>query len=598
MAMIGGNGEGDPLFSERGSSLSPSPPIPAPVFFWFRIGKPDPIIPLLRSQNMVTVTEPYSSHSEYYFTRNAGMLSRSPDEAEDSITKYMEEVKEGLARLSETASRPSASPASSFSSLDSAYTPTTPPRSLQFEGEKIEELEEVPLGVDSAAVRVPLRVDTSVNALKRNKRASFMERARDSSIALVSTLGLTRSRTASPIVEKEEEQEEEKEPLQPLGVSEEDVDWELWGHIVSDYDAIAKRQPAKLAWAYWSGVPPTLRGMAWQVFAKCKDASLEASFAKLLKGRSAYEEAIATDLKHYSRFLREEDHTSAFNVLKAYSLQDEEVGHQQALVFITATLLVNMPEEEAFCLLVRLMANYGLRGWFVAQDLQLTLFQFDRLLEERAPRIHMHLTRNRVLPVHYAAEWFTTLFAQHLRPEARLRLFDVFLAEGIPALFRFALALLQRYELYIVRMEGEELTEFVQRGVFKPLEKDPLHLQYWIELAYATPVSSAHLDKLAKAPPSTEALARENSRLQKMLKDQRSRHGDASRQLMSQKSELDRVREERDELKGKAEQLEDRVKRLEMMLAETRLKYAESESKRESLEDTLADLQHTMKISV
>lgn len=72
-----------------------------------------------------------------------------------------------------------------------------------------------------------------------------------------------------------------------------------------------------------------------------------------------------------------------------------------------------MPDEEAFCVLVRLMESYNLRSHYLADmpGLQLRLFQFDHLLEETLPLIHTHLVRNGVKSSMYASQWFMTLFS-------------------------------------------------------------------------------------------------------------------------------------------------------------------------------------------
>ncbi len=44
-----------------------------------------------------------------------------------------------------------------------------------------------------------------------------------------------------------------------------------------------------------------------------------------------------------------------FNVMKAYSVHDREVGYCQGPPFIVGLLLMHMPEEEAFALLLKLM---------------------------------------------------------------------------------------------------------------------------------------------------------------------------------------------------------------------------------------------------
>lgn len=57
-------------------------------------------------------------------------------------------------------------------------------------------------------------------------------------------------------------------------------------------------------------------------------------------------------------FFKEKDglgQESLFNVMKAYSLHDREVGYCQGSAFIVGLLLMQMPEEEAFAVVVKLM---------------------------------------------------------------------------------------------------------------------------------------------------------------------------------------------------------------------------------------------------
>lgn len=115
---------------------------------------------------------------------------------------------------------------------------------------------------------------------------------------------------------------------------------------------------------------------------------------------------------------------------------DQEVGYTQGLAFIVAALLLNvrpissfhnipltyffpqMPDEEAFCVLVRLMDSYNLRSHYTAemQGLQLRLFQFDRLVEEILPLLHTHFVRKGVKSSMYASQWFMTLFSYRQVP--------------------------------------------------------------------------------------------------------------------------------------------------------------------------------------
>ena len=92
---------------------------------------------------------------------------------------------------------------------------------------------------------------------------------------------------------------------------------------------------------------------------------------------------------------------------------DPECGYCQGLPFIVAPLLLVSPDEEAFCLLVRLMQSYELRGHFLPEmpGLQLRLFQFDRLIEDMLPVLHIHFLRQGVKSSMFCSQWFMTLFA-------------------------------------------------------------------------------------------------------------------------------------------------------------------------------------------
>jgi hypothetical protein len=154
--------------------------------------------------------------------------------------------------------------------------------------------------------------------------------------------------------------------------------------------------------------------------------------------------------------------------VKAYSLYDEECGYCQGMQFVVGPLLLNMPVEEAFSTLVRLMKSYDLRGHFVPNmpALQLRLFQFERLLEEMLPLLHRHLVRSGVKSSMYASGWFMTLFSYRSPLTICFRILDSVFAEGIEALFRFALALMKKNEDQLLEMNFEEAVPLLAARIF------------------------------------------------------------------------------------------------------------------------------------
>jgi hypothetical protein len=96
------------------------------------------------------------------------------------------------------------------------------------------------------------------------------------------------------------------------------------------------------------GIPQALRGMIWQLMSKSKDSELESTYAQLLKETSPHEKMIMRDLnrtfpKH--EFFQDQDgmgQEGLFNVVKAYSLYDTDVGYCQGISFVVGPLLLNV----------------------------------------------------------------------------------------------------------------------------------------------------------------------------------------------------------------------------------------------------------------
>ncbi|KAI9059232.1 RabGAP/TBC [Trametes sanguinea] len=263
-------------------------------------------------------------------------------------------------------------------------------------------------------------------------------------------------------------------------VSEGDaVDWDFWGLVINDYQGFAAEHPERLARAIERGIPKTLRGMVWQLMSASKDPELENTYLLLLKETSPHEKAIMRDLgrtfPHHAFFT--DGHgigqENLFNVLKAYSLYDPQVGYCQGLPFIVAILLLNMPDEEAFCLLVRLMHSYDLRGHFLPEMPKLQLRLFERLLEELLPVLHLHFVRQGIKASMYCSQWFLTMFSYRFPMDIVFRIYDNCLANGIEAMFAFSMALLIKNEETLLSMKFDQLLSFLNTRIFDVYQVEP-----------------------------------------------------------------------------------------------------------------------------
>ncbi|KAF8750903.1 RabGAP TBC [Rhizoctonia solani] len=237
------------------------------------------------------------------------------------------------------------------------------------------------------------------------------------------------------------------------------VDWGFWGEVVATIE---------------NGIPASLRGMMWQLMSASKDAALEKIYSDLIKKPTPHEKAIMRDLGR--TFPNHEFFTDGsgvgqenlFNVLKAYSLYDPDVGYCQGLAFIVAALLLNMPDEEAFCVLCRLMHSYDLRGHFLPDmpGLQLRLYQFDRLVEDVLPVLHIHFVRQGIKSSMYCSQWFLTMFSYRLPLDLVFRIMDTVFANGIEAIFGFSLVLLYNNEEAILKLKFDQILEYLKGPLF------------------------------------------------------------------------------------------------------------------------------------
>ncbi|KAJ1789746.1 hypothetical protein LPJ59_005287, partial [Coemansia sp. RSA 2399] len=240
---------------------------------------------------------------------------------------------------------------------------------------------------------------------------------------------------------------------------------DFWRSVIDDAEGLRKRAPLHLAAKIRAGVPGRIRGPVWQTLTQARSTYLQTVYTQLIQEYSPHERVIRRDLTRtfpkVPVFKAEggEGQLRLFRILKAYSLYDAEVGYCQGLGFIIGPLIMNMGECASFCVLVRLMETYDLRGMFTEDmaGLHLRLYQFQALAMEIAPALMAHLESHGVLPAMYVPSWFLSLFAYTMPLGFVLRAMDVIVAEGAPeSIIRIGVALLQRNAEKLMQQEDFE----------------------------------------------------------------------------------------------------------------------------------------------
>ncbi|KAK7166487.1 hypothetical protein R3I93_006300 [Phoxinus phoxinus] len=233
--------------------------------------------------------------------------------------------------------------------------------------------------------------------------------------------------------------------------------------------------------AVGQGVPRQHRGEIWKLLSEqyllrkegpsAKPPNNNAPYKELLKQLTSQQHAILIDLgrtfpthPYFSAQLGA-GQLSLYNLLKAYSLLDPEVGYCQGLSFVAGVLLLHMCEEDAFHMLRFLMYDMGLRKQYRPDMiiLQIQMYQLSRLLHDYHRELYTHLEQYEIGPSLYAAPWFLTAFASHFPLGFVARVFDMLFLQGSEVIFKVALSLLGSHKPLILQHDNlETIVEFIK----------------------------------------------------------------------------------------------------------------------------------------
>ncbi|XP_035531939.1 TBC1 domain family member 4 isoform X2 [Morone saxatilis] len=225
--------------------------------------------------------------------------------------------------------------------------------------------------------------------------------------------------------------------------------------------------------ALCQGVPKSRRGEVWLLLSHQhrlrhrlpqRQQAPDTTYHDLLKQLTAQQHAILVDLgrtfpthQYFSAQLGT-GQLSLYNLLKAYSLLDTEVGYCQGISFVAGVLLLHMSEEQAFDMLKYLMYDLGIRQQYRPDmvSLQIQMYQLSRLLHDYHRELYNHFEEHEISPSLYAAPWFLTLFASQFPLSFVSRIFDFVFVQGTGVIFKVALCLLSSHEGEIVECDSFE----------------------------------------------------------------------------------------------------------------------------------------------
>uniref|UniRef100_A0A3B4H4L8 Ecotropic viral integration site 5 n=1 Tax=Pundamilia nyererei TaxID=303518 RepID=A0A3B4H4L8_9CICH len=404
----------------------------------------------------------------------------------------------------------------------------------------------------------------------------------------------------------------------------EEDSWILWGRIVNEWEEVRKKKEKQLKDLVRKGIPHHFRAIVWQLLCNAQNMPIKDQYSELLKMTSPCEKLIRRDIARTypeHEFFKEKDSLGQevlFNVMKAYSLVDREVGYCQGSAFIVGLLLMQMPEEEAFCVFVKLMQDYRLRELFKPSmaELGLCMYQFEYMIQEQLPELHIHFQAQSFHTSMYASSWFLTIFLTSFPLPVATRIFDIFMCEGLEIVFRVGLAILQMNQAELIQLDMEGMLQHFQKVIPHQLDSGPDKV---IQAAYQVKYNAKKMKKLEKEYTTIKTkemeeqveikrLRTENrllkQRIDTLEKGQVTRAQEAEENYLV-KRELATVKQQSEEAGAQLEQAKKTIKQLQQQqqpqgesvlqlereLVQARLKEAESQCALKEMQDKILDME-------
>ena len=236
-----------------------------------------------------------------------------------------------------------------------------------------------------------------------------------------------------------------------------------------------KRKDKKIKEYFYMGLPDNVRGRVWMLclgnrfsitkeYYEIQDKEKSINIIELDIERTFPYLGVFRGDSPMAQDLRE--------ILRVFVISRPDIGYIQGLSFIAGILLLNMDKFKAFISLMNLILNPIMLPFYKMdnESIQQRLKLFKQVFYFNLPELCEHFDELGLLPENYFLSWNMTLFTRDVNLELAKRIWDVFMIEGIKAIYSAAIVFLSHFESKLINMDFVEIMTCI--GTIKNINFD------------------------------------------------------------------------------------------------------------------------------
>ncbi|KAF8510823.1 RabGAP/TBC [Hysterangium stoloniferum] len=283
-----------------------------------------------------------------------------------------------------------------------------------------------------------------------------------------------------------------------------------WISTINSTDSAQARKSKKIKKLLVEGVPSSVRYLVWAHISDSASKKMANVYTQLSQRRPVMAEDIERDVQQSfpDNVQLRDPKGPLVSVLYAYIAMIPDLRYHRGLAIIAGHLLLQSPEEDAFWTFLAMMDSY-LRPYFMPTSAQMSVDTnlFIKAVEtsdsQLATRLFVEL---RIRPAELCGTWFSSVFAGTLPLPHLHRVWDLFIYEGVPFLFRVGLTILSLCRHYFLEGPMKPDTLPAAYLLYPPPEAFPADAEAFIAQTLAVKLKD---DDIRKSRVKMEAAVKQ-----------------------------------------------------------------------------------------